>query len=90
MDPTTRYSCTQCPAPGKYEQMQMNGQGKYFCSKYKNTPGYHIPDPNLKRFEDQIKVKIPGPGQYNSEVLYNKDGKAYKANIKSITGVKFP
>lgn len=32
---------------------------------------------------------VPGPGNYKTEMIYNKDGKSVQGNIKSVSGIKF-
>lgn len=73
------------PGPGDYKIVQLNEQGKYPLSRFRNTPGITFGLNKSMRFNSTIRDRFPGPSEYPLKSLMDGTGYSYISKFKSST-----
>lgn len=72
------------PGPGRYSAINMNKDGKYPISKFRNTEQACWSLNKAERFKEKTKT-TPGPGKYDVNGLINGKGSVYNSKFRSGT-----
>jgi hypothetical protein len=79
-------SAKDAPAVGKYNQVSMTGNGKYFVSKFRDSGCRFFAPSTLQRFPPRRADEPPGPAAYHSEIVYDDKGRSFISKFKNIPG----
>ena len=71
------------PGPGQYKIVQMNKEGIYPLSRFRNTAGITFGVSKEKRFSYNSKDKFPAPNKYNINNLITGKGFIFSSKFKS-------